>query len=250
MRRLEIPEPQAMDGFMSSTKHHSQLLAGLAVAYAASQPIPLLESKSQPGLFPCTALGKATAQESLSAGWLEVKRTTSKGKTVVQFVSITEAGVRYVLAQNNPRPLLEQLQNQLGQTESRLHELQLSVREAHQTVESIRNKMELLRSNCVEPQVTQSRVAVPNWEEAVTTYLQQRQNARPAEDCPLTELYQQARQTMPEMSVGTFHDGLRKLCSERRIALQPWTGPLHELPEPSLALLQGHSLAFYASALG
>jgi hypothetical protein len=43
---------------------------------------------------------------------------------------------------------------------------------------------------------------------------------------------------------------LRRLHADRRIALQPWTGPLHELPEPGLALLQGHSLAFYASTQG
>lgn len=235
---------------MSSTRHHSQLLTGLAQAYAATQPTPLLCSKTQPGLFPSNALGKAAAQEALTAGWLSVEQTTTKGKTTTQLVSITEAGANHLLAQNNPRPLLEQVQSQLQQAERQLQELQLTVRNAHQTIDTLRNKVERLSTQCSQPTVTQSRVAVPDWEEQVTRYLLQRQNARPAEDCPLTELYQQARQTMPEMSVGIFHDGLRKLCSERRIALQPWTGPLHELPEPSLALLQGHSLAFYASALG
>ncbi len=32
-----------------------------------------------------------------------------------------------------------------------------------------------------------------------------------------------------------------------RIYVHPWTGPLHELPEPAYALLVGHEIAYYAS---
>ena len=42
-------------------------------------------------------------------------------------------------------------------------------------------------------------------------------------------------------------DGLRKLHQQEQIYLHPWTGPLYDLPEPALALLVGHEVAYYAS---
>ena len=48
-----------------------------------------------------------------------------------------------------------------------------------------------------------------------------------------------------------FRDtALRRLHAEERIYLHPWTGPLCELPQPPLALLVGHEIAYYASARG
>jgi hypothetical protein len=234
---------------MRSINHQTEILAALARVYAAEASMPLLSSKTQPGLFTSNASGKAAAQEALAAGLVMVKQTITKGKTTIQLVAITEAGTQYLLAANNPRPVLEQVQTRLVTSERELQQLQLSLRITQQTIESLKHKVEQLSALCQRPTISHSWVTAPAWEEQVARYLHQRQSARPAEDCPLPELYQQARQTLPEMSVGQFHDGLRKLCAERRIALQPWTGPLHELPEPTLALLQGHSLAFYASSL-
>jgi hypothetical protein len=49
------------------------------------------------------------------------------------------------------------------------------------------------------------------------------------------------------MSLGSFHDALRRLQDAGQIYLHPWTGPLHEIPEPPCALLVGHVVAYYAS---
>jgi hypothetical protein len=90
--------------------------------------------------------------------------------------------------------------------------------------------------------------AVPSaedaWQEGVLTYLARRQAA---EDCPLPELYQQARQAAEGLTIGGFHDGLRRLHDAGLIYLHPWTGPLYALPEPPFALLVGHEIAYYAS---
>ena len=69
---------------------------------------------------------------------------------------------------------------------------------------------------------------------------------QPSVDCPLPHLYR----TLSEQTIGQFHDALRQLHSQQRIYLHPWTGPLCELPEPALALLVGHEVAYYASARG
>jgi hypothetical protein len=67
------------------------------------------------------------------------------------------------------------------------------------------------------------------------------------EDCPLPELYRSARQAYPTLTIGQFHDSLRQLHERAQIYLHPWTGPLYEIPEPALALLVGHEIAYYAS---
>ncbi len=234
----------------SLPKYHSLVLTGLAQSYALPGEMPLHSTRAQPGLFPATAPGKAAAQAALQSNWLQTVRTEPKGKTVTIYVTLTPAGSAYLLEQSDPKPLLEQVQSRLQNEEARLQEVQSQVRSAFQAMESLRNRVEQLASLVDQRQVMQTRVSVPAWEDRLTEYLSKRQDARPAEDCPLPELYQQAKQLVPELSVGTFHDGLRRLHADRRIALQPWTGPLHELPEPGLALLQGHSLAFYASAQG
>ena len=62
-------------------------------------------------------------------------------------------------------------------------------------------------------------------------------------DCPLPELYRK----LDGVSIGQFHDALRQLHDDHQIYLHPWTGPLYALPEPALALLVGHEVAYYAS---
>lgn len=78
-------------------------------------------------------------------------------------------------------------------------------------------------------------------------HLEDRQAAGGLEDCPLTELYQSALKTCSPLTIGQFHDALRELHQREQIYLHPWTGPLYEIPEPALALLIGHEIAYYAS---
>ena len=66
-------------------------------------------------------------------------------------------------------------------------------------------------------------------------------------DCPLAELFRSLSTLEPAPTVGLFHDALRRLHADARIYLHPWTGPLYALPEPAVALLVGHEIAYYAS---
>jgi hypothetical protein len=67
------------------------------------------------------------------------------------------------------------------------------------------------------------------------------------DDCPLPELYRRTKALSPKLTIGQFHDALRLLHDRQAIYLHPWTGPLYEMPEPALALLTGHEVAYYAS---
>jgi hypothetical protein len=68
-----------------------------------------------------------------------------------------------------------------------------------------------------------------------------------AGDYPLPELFRQAQAATPGLTMGAFHDELRRLVDDGKIYLHPWTGPLYDLPEPPYALLVGHEIAYYAS---
>jgi hypothetical protein len=67
------------------------------------------------------------------------------------------------------------------------------------------------------------------------------------EDCPLPELYRKVKAHTPAVTIGQFHDALRRLHQEGKVYLHPWAGPLYDLPEPPYALLVGHQVAYYAS---
>jgi hypothetical protein len=82
---------------------------------------------------------------------------------------------------------------------------------------------------------------------ALEKFLENWQAANALEDCPLPELYRSARQAYPTLTIGQFHDSLRCLHQREQIFLHPWTGPLYEIPEPTVALLVGHEIAYYAS---
>jgi hypothetical protein len=90
-------------------------------------------------------------------------------------------------------------------------------------------------------------LAADFWLGNALAFLQQRQSRGALGDCPLPELFREARTIAPTLSIGQFHDGLRTLHTREQIYLHPWTGPLYGLPEPTLALLVGHEVAYYAS---
>ena len=81
--------------------------------------------------------------------------------------------------------------------------------------------------------------------EAILGHLHQWRESGAAGDCPIPELFRRVQQN--SLTIGQFHDQLRALQEQEQIYLHPWTGPLHEILEPALALLAGHGIAYYAS---
>ena len=119
----------AMDGCMSSLpKYHSLLLVGLAQSYASPGEMPLHSTKAQAGLFPSSALGKAAAQSAQDSGWLTTVRTEARGKSNINYVTLTDQGTAYLLEQTDPKPLLEQVHSRLKTEEARLQDVQAMVR--------------------------------------------------------------------------------------------------------------------------
>jgi hypothetical protein len=211
-----------------------------ALGRAAQDPagVPLFSHKANPGLFSATALARNAAQRCKEQELLRVVRTEARGQTVHEVVAITDKGLDHLLSQVHPRQVLEDMVRALEGREKQFRELVATA----QHVQADFDAMKRLAATVLE------RVASAPGEglsAAIVQVLGDWHAADAAKDCPLPHLYRAL--TAPLPSPGAFHDTLRQLHHEERIYLHPWTGPLYDLPEPRLALLVGHEVAYYAS---
>ncbi len=80
-----------------------------ALTRAAAHPVglALYGGKSDAGLFPNTAAAKPAAQKCLADGLVRVIGTDTKGKTPRDLYGLTDPGWEFLLAQVNPKQVLE-----------------------------------------------------------------------------------------------------------------------------------------------
>jgi hypothetical protein len=83
------------------------------------------------------------------------------------------------------------------------------------------------------------------WLEQVVKQVQQFTQHRPSESYPLPQLYRDVAEPQG-VSLGEFHDGLRRLSREARIRLIEWTQPLRTMPDERFALIAGGEIRYYA----
>jgi hypothetical protein len=229
----------------------STLLVLEALGRAAAEPdgLPLHGGKSGPGLFAATSAAKLAAQRCMDDGLLRAIRTETRARTVTEICAITEKGLAYLLAQVSPKRVLEDLVRTLDARKIQIAQLIETAQRMQQGLEALRAVAEKAFAQVATPDgpASPSKNGSHDWPSAALAFLARWQENGPPGDCPLPELYQQARQAEPRLTIGQFHDGVRRLHEAQRVYLHPWTGPLHELPEPAYALLVGHEIAYYAS---
>lgn len=225
------------------------ILGALGRAAAEADGLPLHGTRSAPGLFAATTLGRQTAQRCVESGYL---RAVPNGKGSREPYTLTDRGLAYLLEQANPRQVLEDLVRALESRETQLRQLGDAVRQTQAGLEALRTTAEAVLRE-VRPHAPGRNGAVTakppeaDWTATALALLAERQVSDAPEDCPLPDLYHRLGPSAPGLSVGRFHDGLRRLHDEERIYLHPWTGPLYALPEPPYALLVGHEVAYYVS---
>jgi hypothetical protein len=269
-------------------KSQAVLLESLQEAAKHPEGMPLFAGRTASGIFRTGVAGKKAAQLCQEQGYLEAVDGGSNGKPSQGHWALSEKGLAYLLSQVNPREVLARLVAALEERQARLNLVLACVRQAHNGLSVLKaNGETVLRElgrpvPVARPESSNGVLAHPvarpesskggfsqshalrrlrachpeaangddseRWLSTVQEQLAERLHADALEDCPLPELFQTARRCAPELTVGRFHDGLRRLQEEGRIYLHPWTGPLYEIPEPALALLVGHEIAFYASS--
>jgi hypothetical protein len=243
-----------MEGFLAD-KIRSLILDALSRAAAEPDGLPLLGGKSGAGLFPSGAAGKQAALQGKAEGLLRVLRVQTKGKSAQEICAVTDKGLALLLDQANPRLVLEALVAALQTREQQMNTLLDGARASQQHLQSLRVVAEKILQQLSRPPSLTASAAEKNGKHetdaaaALLARLVGRHRHGALDDCPLPELWRHVRTTCPALTLGQFHDLLRRLHEARKIYLHPWTGPLYELPEPACSLLVGHEVAYYASAV-
>jgi hypothetical protein len=264
-------------------KSNPLVLAALGRA-ATGAGLPLHGGRSGLGLFPASAVGKQAAQRCCQEGYLaEVPvepaapaastangaATLTRKKAIQPLFAITEKGLAYLFSQVSPRQAIEEFLRALEARQVEQGELCTMARQALAETQALRTSVEkalgqlpspgaatnghlkALFSAFLNEPARPAPVPTSNREKELEAYLLQElgrwQQADATEDCPLPHLYRHAVAHSPGLTIGRFHDMLRRLHDDNRVYLHPWTGPLYQLPEPPYALLVGHEIAFYAS---
>lgn len=219
------------------------ILDALARAAIESPDAPLYKSKGDDGLFPATVAGRAAADRARADGLLAITRTEA-GKQPREWCSLTDKGRDWLLRHADPRPLLEDLVRVLEARQTHVSDLAQTARQLQAGLDGLTTIVRELLPRLVPENAPSAEPATDDdgLLEALTTHM-----SVAGEDYPLPELYRRLRSAGAYASIGAFHDALRRLHDADRIYLHPWTGPLYEMPEPALALLVGHEIAYYAS---
>jgi hypothetical protein len=225
-----------------------------ALHRAASEPagVPLFTTKKSPGLFPGGASARPAADQCRQLGWLRPAPVQRGNGDAPEAYAITDKGLDYLLSQLSPKQVLEDLTCQLERRQVQVQELAGSARSWLDELGALRDVVERTLHGLSEQDHHAAHARLKNlqeaWQAETVTYLHAWQAGHASGDCPLPDLFRRAQASTPTLSIGLFHDGLRRLHDQQLIYLHPWTGPLYEIPEPACALLVGHEIAYYASA--
>ncbi|MBX7105587.1 MAG: hypothetical protein K1X57_16000 [Gemmataceae bacterium] len=197
--------------------------------------LPPLAARSNQGLFPSSTVGRAAAERAFHNGWFAGDDTCWK---------LTNAGLAMLLEKTSARQVLEDCVRALEARQGQIADVRATLVRLYGSLDGLRATVEQ-----VLPALRSEQVSGVRPDQAILDALS-RWQAEAAEDCPLPELFRQVELVTPGLSVGDFHDALRRLTDGGRIYLHPWTGPLYACPEPTYALLSGHEVAYYASGRG
>jgi hypothetical protein len=262
-RERNKPDAQARERKQEGTvaDRSSQLVLSALSRAAAEDGLPLYASKSSSGLFPSTALGRQAAQRCCDEGYLQATAAAAPtGRSSTPLCTLTQRGRDFLLSQVSPRQVLEDIVRVLEAREAQVGQLQGQVRQLQSSLESLRAGIAPVLEQVRQAEAPRNlnglcrefrhEEAAPAPSDPVPAILQSltrwAQSGAP-EDCPLPELFRQVQARCPGLSLGVFHDALRRQQDAGRIYLHPWTGPLYAIPEPPCALLVGHEVSYYAS---
>jgi hypothetical protein len=222
----------------------------------------LYKSGKLDGLFPGRggASGEAATQ-ALADGLLENIRTETKGKTVIEWVRLAPHGVEYLNERQSPAQALHDLRDVLRANQQAiplwLADMRATLRAIDDRLATDAQKwMQRLDAMVLRVDETLRRLdgAAPPaelagaypWAASALAYLERRRGSGASGDCPLPELFNVLAREHSELSVSTFHEGLRRLREHRALRLLPANGA--DLTQPEFALLD-RGLVLYHAAL-
>jgi hypothetical protein len=180
-----------------------------------------------------SAVAHRVAENLLEREWVAVDEDSGAAR-------LTDAGRDWLLDQDDPRLLLEDLLRAIESQTETLNKIEdLCRRHGERLADQQAALGAILAKSGVATTSTQAAAIL----QALVGH---RQRGNPG-DCSVAELFENLTSDGLILTVGQFHDTLRALREADRIRLTPWTGPLYQLPQPALALLIGHEVLYYVS---
>jgi DNA-binding PadR family transcriptional regulator len=249
---------------MAADRLIATLVDALKQALAEPGEQRLFRSGKLGGLFPGRGgVNSEAAARALREGLLEVVRTETKGRTVLEWVRLTPRGVNFLHEHESPLRALEELRTVLQSAEAAVP---LWLAEMRQQLQALADRLagdsqrwlghlaalrqrvdeSLRRLESALPAVPDSLAEAVPWAVDALTYLERREANGAAGDCPLPELFAAVAEKHAALSVTAFHEGLRRLSERKMIRLLPFLSPGSELPQPEYALLDGAAVYYYA----
>lgn len=209
----------------------------------------LYGSGKSPGLFPSPSVSsRRSVSEMLEQGLLEVDGDPENSKATCR---LTSAGREWVLEQDDPRILLEDLLRATEEQTDELRDLASTLSSKRELLEQQAGAIRAVLAR-LSPDGSSGTSSLPQpvdpslLVEAIETLIVSGAAVGPgAAPWTLQRLFTTLRERWPTLTIGQLHDGVRVLHTRGRIRLSPWTGPLYQLPEPALALLIGHEVLYY-----
>jgi hypothetical protein len=240
------------------------LVEGLKQARTDPAGHRLHKSGKLDGLFPgrTGAAGEAAAR-ALRDGLLEIVRTETRGKTVIDWVRLTPAGVEFLHQHESPARALDELHTTLRLNQQALpgwlaemraclatldQRLAEDARRWHDRLETLACRVEetLRRIEQATPPLPADVLHNHPWALDAVNYLDRRKGSGASGDCPLPELFAALRREHGGLSVGAFHGGLKRLHARHALRLRSADGPA-EMTQPEFALFDGDAVLYYAA---
>lgn len=241
-------------------RSHELLIAALARALAQPGEHRLYKAGKLDGLFPGRAGSSGDAAvRAVGEGLLERARVEVKGRTEIEWVRITPAGVEHLHRHRSPVQALHDLRDVLRANRQAvplwLEEMRGAMREmearltadAAAWVERLagieRQAAEALRRlEAAAPLLPEEVARQWPWAIDALNYLDRRRAGGAEDDCPLPELFAAVAAHHPGLSVEAFQDGMRQLNRRRAVLLRP----ADEMDRPEFALLDGDCVYYLA----
>jgi hypothetical protein len=249
---------------MAKDKLTETLLEALRQALTNSGEKPIFKAGNQAGLFSGrTGVHAEAADRAKREELLEILRTEVKGKATIEWARITPAGVNFLYEHESPLRVLSDLQellqsNQhalpvwLGQMQAALEQLSACLSQEAQRwseqLEALQNRVtEALQRAGMGPNLSNGMLSAVPWATEALAYLDRRTVADNAGPCTLRELFAALKPVHADLSLASFHAGLRRLQDGRIVRLLPAANGAQVLSEPEYALLDGGALLYFVS---
>jgi hypothetical protein len=241
-----------------SPRRTELLLDALKAAIATPGEHRLFRSGKLAGLFPSRAgTSSEAALVAVREGLVEVVRTETRGKVVVEWVKAAPKAVSFIHDNDSPKSVLSELKGVLAATRagvpawmaeakqevavlSTAFEVRAAAMLARLDDLASRVEAALRRAETSGPAVAEPVGRVVPWAVEALEYLDRRATSGATGDCPLPELFHAVRVKCPDLTLPAFHDGLRRLHDVRAVRLSS----SDEMDEPEYAIVVGGRLMY------